>query len=397
MKLLNRLNEGLHDTCHVWLEEMKFTFKDEGVLIFFFLVPLLYPLLYSWIYNNEVVRDVPVAVVDMSNSGLSRKFIREYDAAPDVAVAYRCTDMAEAKKLVEQQKVHGIIYIPSDFSANINRMQQTAVSVYCDMSLLITYKAIYATAIGVATDVNSGIQISLSGNYTGREDQITTHPLAVEEVEIYNTTGGYGNFIIPGVLILIIQQTLVLGIGLLAGTARERNRNKQLVPISKHYNGMFRIVFGKTMCYFMVYAVMAAYLTLVVPRLFRFTSLVDPTSLAWLLLPYILSCIFFGMVMSCVVRYRENVLLIVVFTSVPLLFLAGVSWPQSSIPGAWQGVSWLFPSTFGVRAFIRMSTMGATMEDVLPEYNALWMQVIAYFLAACLVYRHQIKMAQTRR
>lgn len=56
---------------------MKNTIKDEGVLIFFILVPLGYPLLYSWIYNNEVVRDVPVAIVDMSHSQESRKFIRE--------------------------------------------------------------------------------------------------------------------------------------------------------------------------------------------------------------------------------------------------------------------------------------------------------------------------------
>ena len=69
---MNRISEAIHDTCYIWWDEMKQVVKDEGVLIFFILVPLLYPLLYSWIYNNEVVRDVPVVVVDDCHSPLSR-------------------------------------------------------------------------------------------------------------------------------------------------------------------------------------------------------------------------------------------------------------------------------------------------------------------------------------
>lgn len=393
-RILHRVNEGVHDMCYIWAQEMKMTIKDEGVLIFFILVPLFYPLLYSWIYNNEVVRDVPVAIVDMSHSQESRQFIRLYDASPNTKVAYHCTDMDDARDLMEKQVVHGILYFPADFSNRLNRLEQTTVSVYCDMALMLTYKAIYQTAAAVQNEMNSAIQIKLSGNYTDREDEITTQPLAFEDVPIFNSAGGYGNFILPGVLILILQQTLLLGIGLSAGTAREKSRYKDLVPINKHYNGLFRIVLGKALCYAMIYAVMAAYITLVVPRLFHFTSMVNAADLLGLLTPYILACIFFGMFVSCTVRYRENVMLLVVFTSLPLLFLAGVSWPQNAIPGAWQGVSWLFPSTFGVRGFIRMNCMGATLHDVGVEYRALWIQVVVYFFLACAVYQYQIQSAR---
>jgi ABC-2 type transport system permease protein len=94
------------------------------------------------------------------------------------------------------------------------------------------------------------------------------------------------------------------------------------------------------------------------------------------------------------VRYRENVMLIMVFVSVPLLFLTGVSWPQSNIPSYWQGVSWLFPSTFGVRAYIRANTMGASVSQILPEIRILWIQAAAYLGMACLVYRHQFRLAK---
>lgn len=394
-RLHQHIWQGVKDMCYIWAKEMRSTVTDEGVLIFFLLVPLFYPLLYSWIYNNEVVRDVPVAIVDMSHSNESRRFIRMFDAGADAKVAYYCTNLNEARSLVGKQAVHGVLYFPSDFSTRLNKGEQTHVGVYCDMSLMLTYKAIYQTAQAVASDINAGIQIAQSKGFTDRDDEITAKPLDFDEVQIFNSTGGYGNAVIPGVLMLILQQTLLLGIGLAAGTARENNRYQDLVPVSRHYNGIFRIVLGKSMCYFMIYTVLAAYLTLIVPRMFHFTVMASPQALLGLMTPFLLACIFFGMTMSCIVRYRENVMLLVVFTSVPLLFMTGISWPQSNIPDIWQGVAWLFPSTFGVRGFLRVSSMGATLADIRQEYQALWIQVLCYFFLTCLVYRYQI--INTRR
>ena len=392
----------LHDICYIWAQEMKSLVHDEGVAIFFILVPIFYPLLYSWAYNNEVVEEVPVAVVDMSHSATSRQFARQYDASPNVKVAYRCNDILEARDLMEKQVVHGFVVIPTDFDNCINRMEQAHISVFCDMSLMLTYKAIFSTATSVVQDMNADIQVAVSGMLqpdavapTARQETVQTHPLDFDEVQLFNPTGGYGSFIIPAVLMLIIQQTLVLGIGLSAGTARENNRYKDLVPINRHYTQISTIIFGKSMCYFMVYVVIAAWLTLVVPKIFHFTSLFPPRDLLHLMLPYLLACIFFGMFVSCIVRYRENVMLFVVFASVPMLFLSGVSWPQSAIPSYWQGFSWLFPSTFGVRAFVRMNSMGATLADVREEYICLWLQMLAYFFATFAVYRYQL--IRTRR
>ena len=394
MSIFHNAYESLKDTCYIWKEEMKQMWHDEGVVIFFIIVPIVYPLLYSWIYNNEVVREVPVVVVDQSHSALSRQFIRLCDASPDVKILSHASDLEEAKTVVKRQEAKGIYYIPSDFESNIYRMQPATVSVYCDMSLMLAYKAVFQTAQAVTLDMGAELQKQLSGHYTQREEEISVRPLDFDEVPIFNPTGGYGSFILPGVLMLIIQQTLVLGIGLAAGTARENNRYKNLIPVSRHYHGMFRLVAGKGLAYFMIYAVMTAWLVLAVPAMFKFTTIGRWEDLAAFLLPYLLACIFFGMVVSCLVRYRENVLLLVVFISVPLLFMSGVSWPQSNIPGFWQGISWLFPSTFGIRGYVRINEMGGTLSDVLPEYQLLWLHALIYFILACLVYRYQIHVAR---
>ena len=392
---LNRIREHFTDVLHIWRNEMVKVIKDEGVLMFLVVVPLGYPLLYSWIYNNETLTETAVAVVDQSHSSLSRKFINDCDATPDVHVKYYAQDLDEARSLVSRQQVRGIYLIPSDFATKVNRGEQATVSVYCDMSLMLAYKAVYQTAMVEAGRLGAGLNIKKSGNYTKREDAITAQPLAVDGVAMFNPSGGYGSCVLPAVLMLLLQQAIALGVGMAAGTARERHRNGQLIPDDDpHYRGAYRIVWGKALCYGMIGAVAAAYLSMAVPCMFSFPQLANGWTLFLMLLPYTMASIFFGMTVSCLVRYRENVMLIMVFVSVPLLFLTGVSWPQTSIPSYWQGVSWLFPSTFGVRAFIRVNSMGTSFSQILTEIRILWIQAAIYLGMACLVYRHQFRLAK---
>lgn len=394
MSIFRNIADAISDAAYIWRYEMRQILRDEGVLIFFIIVPLAYPLLYSWIYNNEVVHEVPVVVVDDSHSALSRQFIRMCDASPDVRILCHAADMDEAQSLVSRQLAKGIYHIPAEFDRNISRMEQTTIGVYCDMSLMLTYQAVYQTSVAVTQTMGAAIRTKLSQPPTRREAQIGARPMIVDEVPLFNPSGGYGSSILPAVLMLILQQTLVLGIGMSAGTARENNRYHELIPIDRHYQGTLRIVGGKSLCYFMIYAVMGAYLTLAVPKMFSFPQLAHWQDLLCLMLPYVLACIFFGMIVSCIIRYRENVMLLIVFVSVPLLFLTGISWPQSSIPSFWQSISWLFPSTFGVRAYVRLNTMGATLADVNREYLVLWGQTLFYFFMACIVYRHQIVLSR---
>ena len=388
---MNKITTFWEDTAKVWLHEMRDMFKDEGALLFVILLPLAYPLLYSWIYNNEVVREVPVAVVDNSHSQTSREFVRHVDASPDVRVAAWSNNLEEASRLVARQEVYGIILLPEDFDRQLGRMQQAHVSVYCNMGLMLTYKAIFQTCSAVAADMNSHIQIALSGNSTTREDQLTTHPMQVSDVPIFNNTGGYGNFILPGVLVLIIQQVMLLGIGIAYGTSYEKRRFSRLTPMYERRFGLARIMIGRTMGFFVLFLLIAAWVLLAVPRMFHFVQMLHFSDFLLFVVPYLLACVFFATTFSFFIRQRENVMLLVVFTSVPFLFMSGVSWPKSNIPEVWQWFSWLFPSTFGIQGFIKMNTLGGVFGDIIPEIKGLWIQTVIYGVFATLVTRWQVK------
>lgn len=390
----NKIAQGISDLFYIWKREFRTTFRDQGVLIFFVLVPLAYPLLYGFIYTNEVVREVPAVVVDASHSALSREYLRKVDATADIQIVSYCADMEEAKLMLRDRLAYGIIYIPADFSSNIAQGKQTQVSLYCDMSGLLYYKSMLLANTAVSLDMNRDIKIERAGNTTNRQDEITAYPIEYEDVALFNPTNGFAAFLIPAVLILLIQQTLLLGIGLSAGTARENNRFKDLVPINRHYNGTLRIVFGKGLSYFMVYALVSVYVLCVVPRIFSLNQIGQPGTLILFMLPYLTACIFFAMTASIAIRNRETCMLIFVFTSVPLLFISGISWPGASIPDFWRYFSYIFPSTFGINGFVRINNMGATLSEVSMEYRALWLQAGFYFLTTCFVYRWQILMSR---
>ena len=382
--------QGIYDLFYIWKQEFRTTFRDQGVLIFFVLVPLVYPLIYSFIYTNETIREVPTVVVDDSRSSLSREYLRKVDASPETSIVAHCADMEEAKLMLKDRKAYGIIYIPAHFSDDIVQGKQTQVSIFCDMSGLLYYKALLTANTNVSLAMNAAIKMERAGNTTARQDEITAYPIEYEDVAIFNPTNGFAAFLIPAVLILIIQQTLLLGIGLSAGTAREHNQFKDLVPINRHYNGTLRIVMGKGLSYFMVYSLVAVYILCVVPRLFSLNQIAIPGVLTLFTLPYLTACIFFAMTASIAIRNRETCMLLFVFTSVPLLFLSGISWPGSAMPSFWKYFSYLFPSTFGINGYVRINSMGATLNEVAFEYRALWMQTGIYFLTTCFVYRRQI-------
>lgn len=385
-----RVVQGIYDMFYIWKQEFRTTFCDQGVLIFFILVPLVYPLIYAFIYTNETIREVPAVAVDNSRSSLSREYLRKVDATPDVNIVTYCADMEEAKLMMKERKAYGVIYIPADFSDNIARGKQTQVSLYCDMSGLLYYKALLLANTNVSLAMNADIKVERAGNSTERQDEITAYPIEYEDVALYNPTNGFAAFLIPVVLMLIIQQTLLLGIGLSAGTAREHNQFRDLVPINRHYNGTLRIVMGKGLSYFMVYSLVSVYILCVVPWIFKLNRIAIPGELALFILPYLAACIFFSMTASIAIRNRETCMLLFVFTSVPLLFLSGISWPAAAIPPFWKYFSYIFPSTFGINGYVRINSMGATLNEVAFEYRALWLQAGFYFITACLVYRRQI-------
>jgi ABC-2 type transport system permease protein len=377
MQLKNTIKQGISDCFIIWRQELGNIRKDVGVVIFFIVVPLAYPILYGMIYNTEKIHEVSIIVVDESHSSLAREFVRKIDASPEVQVFAYAASLETAREMMNRKEAYAILLIPSDFSRKINRGEQAVTAIYSDMSSILFYEAVLMTATEVSLEMSNHIHIQPDA------------PISYLSVPLYNPKGGFASFLLPAILILVIQQTLLLGIGMLGATARERNKGR-LIPQEEMFTGILRIVFGKALAYLTIYVIVCVWALIIVPQLFNIPQLTRFASLALFALPYLLACIFFAMTITGFLRGRETPMMVLVFTSLIFLFISGISWPLPAISGFWKCIAYLIPSTFGIQGFVKLNSMGADLWEIAFEYRMLWLQTGFYFVITCLIYRFQI-------
>ncbi|MDD3727948.1 MAG: ABC transporter permease [Dysgonamonadaceae bacterium] len=381
----------------VTIDEYKRLLKDFGVLLILVIAALIYPLLYGTIYLNETIHDMPIAVVDHSNSVHSRTLIRNLDATPDLKVTHTFSNMEEVKDAFYKRKIHGVVYIPADYSLKINKMEQAIVSTYADMSSFLYYRTLALGSNFAVLEMGDNVKLERLNDkgIVGREAEVAAEPFTYEAIILYNEPMGYASFLLPAILMLVIHQTLLFGIGMSAGTAREENTFHELTPLNSD-RSVFHVVIGKALCYFSWYLVVAAYILGVIPKLFNLPHIGNPLDIALMVVPYLLAVIFFSMTLSVFIRNRETGFVVFLFTSLILLFLSGSSWPLSSVHSFWRTFSMMLPSTFGINGYIKINSMGATISQIDMEYIGLWIQAGFYFITTLVVYRWEIVNSRKR-
>ncbi len=384
------MSEYKYPIVKSFVTELQRIFRDPGVVVIFIVATLAYPLIYKALYWNEQINDVPVAVVDLSNSPQSREFLHRWNASPDIKLTHTCSSMAEAEQLLRNQKVHGIIYFPRDFERQLaDPLGQAHISLFCDMSSFLYMKAIYLSCNQVMLESMRNIQIDRY-EQMGMDKEFAwslVQDAPYHETALFTPTGGYGSFLIPAVLVLILHQTLLFGICMLGGTAREENEESYT----------FTSLIGRAGACFLTYFGLAAILLGFFPRLFDIPHIGDIGTILLLIIPYLLAVIFFSLCVSVFIRNRESGLVLLISTSLIFLFMAGISWPKEMIPDAWRWVAACIPYTWGAHAFIHINSMGATLAQVTRELIALWVLTGAYGLLACILFYIRKKGWLTRR
>lgn len=386
-RTISYIKQWCRDWYSVFTQELKHIFSDSGVLVIFFLAGLAYPVLYGFIYGNSSVDDMPVAIVDRCGSPGSREFTRKLDATRELHIACTCADMGEAERLMQQRKVKGIVMIPADFEEKIASAEQATVSTYADMSSFLYYKNLTMGVNMVMLDTMHSIQASrfYAAGY-GKEDvSRLVQPVRYEENLPYNRNFAYNIFFLSAVLLLVIQQTMFYGMSMLTGTMREEKRSISVLPVSLKGRGLSRTVAGRGAAYWLIYMGIGVYVAVLTPWMFGMPRNCSFREILVLLLFYVSACVVFSLTFSSLVRRRETVFVLFLFMSPVCLFLTGFSWPESSFPGFWKAFSYLFPSTFAVKAFINMNTAGAGLSMAAPQLAALTVQIIVYYILSCMI------------
>lgn len=382
MKHDSKILGWMHSIVLTMKQEFKHIFRDEAVVIFFVVLAIVYPPLYSLIYNPEVVRDEAVAVVDDSHSELSRRFVRDLDASPDVKVAAYAHDMEEARELMATKKCYGILYFPADFETEVMRGNQGHVSLYCDMSVMMRYKAMLTALTNVQMETCSRLQGNKSFNIISLDGGLVDS----RQVPLGNTAMGIASAVLPFILVYVLQQGMIMGIAMLhAGSMGRRRRGRGIDRLDEVKATPGAMLMGKTLVHLFYYLLPAIFALHIVPIIFKFPMNGNFLEIAMIMFPFLIASSLFGQIIRVFVNNREGVFLILAFTSVIFVFLTGVSWPHYQIAPYWDVLSKMIPAYWASTAYVQMQVGGASLSQMSDFYIALWGLVVLYFIVAYLV------------
>ena len=379
--------------------EYRTIFSDGGAMLILIFALLIYATVYSLAYAPQVLRNVPIGVIDLSQTSASRSLIQTFNAGPNTYVAYNPTDMEEAEHLFFDRKIYGVVYIPSDYEEKLLGGQQAAVAIYCDASYFLMYRQVFQEIVASVGKTGAMVEFQrlIAKGANIPQAQATTQPVVYQSRNLFNPYLGYGSFVMPAIIMVIIQQTMLIGIGMIGGTWREHSLYHKLCPPERRRMSTLPIVVGRGLVYLSIYAVTCFYILALHYRLFRYPMNGATSTILVFLSVYMIACIALSIAVSTLFRYRENSLLLLLWTSIPLLMLSGVSYPREGMPDWLYDFGQIFPSSHGVNAFIRIQTMGASLSEVFSEIKALVILGVVYSGLACIGTHIVLKQEQASR
>ncbi|MFK0161240.1 ABC transporter permease [Rhizobium sp. NPDC090279] len=343
---------------------------------------LIYAAFYPQPYRTEALRHVPIAVVDLDGTNSSRELARRVDASADVAVAAVLPDQASAEREVHARNLFGILVIPQYFERDLLHNRQSPVALYADASYFLIYQRISGGVSAVAKTMGAEVETArlIAAKVDPRIAAAASDPMPLTTVPLFNPQGGYATYILPAAFILIMQQTLLIGVGLLGTYRNDALRTGPAASI-----GPISVVAGKLLAYLILEAVVAPFYLIVIPYLYNIPRLGTPLSIFTFALPFVLAVSALGLVIASLFRSPLTVQLVSAALGIPFLFLAGFSWPIEAMPPFLHAIATVLPSTSAINGIVAVSQLGAPLPYVRQAFLTLWILAAVYVAIAILL------------
>jgi ABC-2 type transport system permease protein len=359
-----------------FFDEWRRVIADRGVFSMVILAPVFYGIFYPQPYLGQLVRKIPIAVVDDDRSELSRTLIQTLDADEAVSVAVRAPALDVAQQALFERRVFAILEIPPDTEREVLKGNPARLPAYVDSAYFIVFNGTLQGILESAADTN--IANALRGNReNGAAASIAAAalgPVQLQMEPLYNPTGGYASYVVPAAFILIIQQTLLMGAAMLTAlTVGQRH--------SRAWSGP-AVLIGRTLAHVTLYVPALALFLVILPQIYGFSTLGTLGAMALFALPFILAVSLMGQFAGLLFKRRETAVLVFVATTLPQFFLVGVSWPREMIPPALDQIRRVFPSESAIDGLVRINQMGASLSEVRGDWLWVWFLAALYFALA---------------
>jgi ABC-2 type transport system permease protein len=345
----------------------------RGAFILLVVAPLVYGIYYPQPYLNQILRKIPIAVVDSDQSELSRRIVQMLDASGAVKVALRAETLADARSALDRGEAFAVVGVPPGTERDVLKGTTVHIPIYADATYLFIFRN---TATGIAVAINT-LSSELAAGGARTDSSLVKAALAFASPAdillqpIFNPVGGYASYIVPAAFVLILHQILLIGASHLT-----------VVALAQRTGGALATVLGRSVAHLTIYLPALALYFIVLPRFYGFSTLGQPLQLFAMASVFILATSFMGQAAGAWFKHPETPTLIFLATSLPQLFLTGFSWPREAIPKPVQSVGYIFPSDFAIDGLVRIDQLGASLWEVARDWRGLWILAVVYFTLA---------------
>jgi ABC-2 type transport system permease protein len=346
---------------------------NRGAFMLLVVAPLVYGVYYPQPYLNQILRKIPIAVVDNDLSDLSRRIVQTLDASGAVQVVARAETLAEARTALDRGEAFAVVGIPPETERDVLKGTTVHIPIYADATYLFIFRTM-GSGIAVALNTLSS-ELAAGGARTDgslvKAALAATSPADILLQPVFNPVGGYASYIVPAAFVLILQQMLLIGASMLT-----------VVALAQGLGGAFTSVLGRGVAHLTVFLPALALYFIVLPRFYGFSALGNPLQLFALASVFVLATSFMGQAVGSWFKHPETPTLIFLGTSLPQLFLTGFSWPREAIPGPVWAAGTIFPSDLAIDGLVRIDQLGASLWEVARDWRGLLALAAVYFVLA---------------
>jgi len=345
----------------------------RGAFLLLVAAPIVYGIYYPQPYLNQILRKIPIAVVDNDLSELSRRIVETLDASGAISVVIRADGLPQARAALDRGEAFAVVGIPPGTERDVLKGTTVHIPIYADATYLFIFRTMSS---GIAVAINTlSAELAAGGARTDgslvKAALASSSPADVLLQPIFNPVGGYASYVVPAAFVLILQQMLLVGASLLT-----------VVAMAERSGGALATVLGRGVAHLTIYLPALALYFIVLPRFYGFSTLGQPLQVFALATLFTLATSFMGQAAGAWFKHPETPTLIFVGTSLPQFFLAGFSWPREAIPRSVLAAHYVFPADFAIDGLVRIDQLGASLWEVARDWRGLWILAVVYFALA---------------
>ena len=350
--------------------------KNPAVTLTVFVGVVFYSFLYPQPYAKQIPRELSLVVANLDNSQMSRTLERMVDATPQIRIVRRVTSLKEAEEIFVEERLAGILTIPENFYRDVLLGRVPTLAYAGDASYFLVYGSIVEGLSRAGGTLTAGVKIArmVAGGQVPEQALQNNTPVGLNVRSIFNSAGVYLNYVLPAVFVLILHHTLIIGSGILTGTQKEDASQggywQQVAP--------WKIMAARAVVFGAIYLLLSCYYFGFCFNLYQVPRLAQIGNLLMLEIPFLLSATFLGIVLGRVLPRKELVTLVLILSSLPVIFASGFIWPKEAIPFWIMSLVQVVPAIPAINSFVMLNQLGAPFADVLPLVHQLWLLTGVY-------------------